>query len=496
MKKHILILITAFIMFGMTACMDYQIPIEEKEKSETVNAEVIAETTISSVTTVTEIDTEVIKEGMILIPDYANKSIEEYTALLDKLGIKYRTSIAYNNSPKDRIMYLSTTPGELFNTRSDDVLTIYIGKKKKTEYHSDVPSKTVGRETLIDYVYGTAFLNENHFLYKFSNHESIGIISGKDYTYKDDEIIHYEAEYGYIVDTEGFYLKITPYNHTNQSYPITNAYYESDFGYRINMNLAYNQPYILNCEGAKQGLYRISVEFDGVPTEVYFYIAENGVFTCRTTIKYESLDYNIIRYAKLLDMMESEGITIENSLSLDNFVYPGIIYGLENPNHTDLYRQLSYDILKGYGDCSDEFKIYLYSKWITENIKYDSFEADNNVRRESYYNDYTGTHSTWNNHVGVCHDVANIMTIMLREQGIPTTSAESRTHIWNVIYINGEWIEFDFTKYLYMYVKGENVNEYTTEDISYYAYGNEMSPGELLEVDKTLCTRENIQKYS
>ena len=86
--------------------------------------------------------------------------------------------------------------------------------------------------------------------------------------------------------------------------------------------------------------------------------------------------------------------------------------------------------------------------WLRNNIAYDVYIEDREAR--SYEaEDWSGKYSAWNLKTGVCWDFSNIYAIMCRAQGIPCTTVgcESQNHVWNLVMINGRWIEADITTY-------------------------------------------------
>ena len=103
-------------------------------------------------------------------------------------------------------------------------------------------------------------------------------------------------------------------------------------------------------------------------------------------------------------------------------------------------------MLNGHTDWSDEFKLFVYTEWFVDNIKYDFYRTDVlGHSRAKEYNVWDGTYSMLDLKVGVCCDFSNALLIMLREQGIPCNLVESKTHQWCTVYLNGRWYEHDLT---------------------------------------------------
>lgn len=129
------------------------------------------------------------------------------------------------------------------------------------------------------------------------------------------------------------------------------------------------------------------------------------------------------------------------SVSLSNQNNPFLI-----PNQFVNYSSSSSAIRKSFGlsmnaknDLEKTRSIYNY---IIENIKYDTYKAEN--VQSGYLPNIDNTFSTKK---GICFDYAALMAAMLRAQGIPTkliigtVAPNSLSHAWNMVYINGKgWI--------------------------------------------------------
>lgn len=89
--------------------------------------------------------------------------------------------------------------------------------------------------------------------------------------------------------------------------------------------------------------------------------------------------------------------------------------------------------------------------WVEEQIEYDTAKLEN--RAQDKYFDYIVEDDTLITHRGVCSDMAGLMCVMLRSQGIPcqyvagTVEGESKDgkHAWNEVYRNGSIDRYDPT---------------------------------------------------
>ena len=134
-------------------------------------------------------------------------------------------------------------------------------------------------------------------------------------------------------------------------------------------------------------------------------------------------------WSEFLNNALEQRITPENSLDNSDIVYPQWDSDKSRCD-TDLWIDLSYELVGDHPDWSDEFKLFVFNEWMMSNIRYDWWRHENGQSRAAEYNDWTGTYSMWDLKVGVCCDFSNALIIMLREHGIPATSLETATHMW------------------------------------------------------------------
>lgn len=104
--------------------------------------------------------------------------------------------------------------------------------------------------------------------------------------------------------------------------------------------------------------------------------------------------------------------------------------------------------------------------WMTANLSYDKYmtaKLDGKPRIKVYKD---SKWSVYNTHTGICRDFVNIYAIMCRELDIPCTTIENnaRNHTWNLVYLNGEWIEIDLTKDIKRIVYKEDVTDVSNAD--------------------------------
>lgn len=142
--------------------------------------------------------------------------------------------------------------------------------------------------------------------------------------------------------------------------------------------------------------------------------------------------------------------------NINNYVHPynnyskiGIVSNTTGEitiNTTKLYSEQDIDKLnKGVdeiitkyitNDMSDDDKVLKVHDYIINNTRYDI----NKVNEASY----TALGPLFNG-TAVCSGYADLMAIFLNKFGIKNYKIASNTHVWNALFINGEWLHLDLT---------------------------------------------------
>ena len=263
----------------------------------------------------------------------------------------------------------------------------------------------------------------------------------------DGTVLPTEAEYGIRGTVSGREITFTVYDHTG-SKSVKGVYMQPLDASRSNDAHSVGDMSVFRLDTASltNGLYRASVEFSNSKTiSLYFYINGNETWLCEqkefspsTEKLYEK------RRSDLMKVLKNGNVTPENSLTLDKVWYPFKATNVNERCDTQLWIDLSKTFIND--SWSDEHKLYAIQAWIRENIAYDDFVSNEiNRSRAQYYNDLTGRQSTYDLRAGVCFDYANIIAIICRAHGIPavTIGSKSMNHVWNAVYVNGRWIEYD-----------------------------------------------------
>lgn len=248
----------------------------------------------------------------------------------------------------------------------------------------------------------------------------------------------------------------------------------------------------VNTKKLADGPYAIDVTFnDGNVSRSWFYVigkkpyavdTDNGYTASREVVEEERFltkKYTLLSVPDadkiLQDWIAGQGVTPENSLSLDGITYQ-YWDGPNTRNDTKRWAALAHEIVPDeYAGLDDSVKVLLLHDWITENLSYDKYlsailsqkafiENKSSQSRAFYYKDHSGKYSVWDTRTGMCIDFSNILTIMCRELGIPCNVMDNQIHAWNVVWLDGRWRLFDLTRDVQRMVYGENVNLVTDAD--------------------------------
>lgn len=334
-------------------------------------------------------------------------------------------------------------------------------------------------EEFVAYTTGNAELNSQEgfipYLYDFGTSASVG------YSLSDTEHqLPVEADYGLKGVFDGSVAIIQAYDHTNKRLAIVSSYM-SALDASVNMTIPWDfdeSTQYCNAQGLSNGLYRMSVTFSNQTTsEIYFLVNGDEYLFCRMIIasdKTWKANQNIsmirARRTALNDLIKKYDITPDNSVDWNIIQYP--YYNINGwRRDTDRWANLSDDITDP--SWSDERKLYAICDWLSQNVAYDYYVS--NVlhdNRSRHYNVLDGGQSVWNLRAGVCRDYGQILAIMCRKQGIPADVISTSTHIWNVVYINGRWIEVDICDTNRYSVSGEDT---TKRNTTYNTYKNFLS---------------------
>lgn len=315
----------------------------------------------------------------------------------------------------------------------------------------------------MEYTYGTKNFkprdeNKTRVLYDFTESHSYGL--GRDGT-----AAYMRMCYGITghVDNDKHILYVTTYNDYPDEFSLTITDYVLETDTK-STDLEKNfKTKAIDISNYANGLYRIKTTFSN-KKNAYFYFYVNGskAYTCSllsmTDDEYKKFSAHRERIDTLVDLYNASP---ENSLDMTQLCYPV---------HEELYKsinarcdverwvELSHEIVND--NMSDDAKVFAFHEWMTKNLAYDSYVSTilGNGRMHSY-NDFTGTWHVYTTKTGTCADFSNILVIMCREHNIPCNTIENEGHTWNIIYINGNWMEIDLTADRTAWVYGKDVTK-------------------------------------
>ena len=260
---------------------------------------------------------------------------------------------------------------------------------------------------------------------------------------------------GHTLDFEGFFgIRIDASNPTQPKYSVYThnpmfACKSIEFNGTSLPDKEVDKWYPIDIDGLQDDVYDITLTFETAKGDKmhiygYFGVDDGKAYTCR---KLDGI--NSYSGQKSMECL-MRGLDPKDYLSTEELCYPTL-----NSYHcVKEFQELADEIAKP--NWTDEAKVFGFVKYITENYAYDKYKIKMNASRASLSGDYNDPNNfAYKNHVGVCWDYTNILCIMCRQQGIPCTSLDNRTHVVtslndkahtvNAVYLNGEWVAIDVT---------------------------------------------------
>ena len=259
-------------------------------------------------------------------------------------------------------------------------------------------------------------------------------------------------------------LYVRAYDHTDRGITVTSSFVVSldkNNVWKKKATVAF-ETRKLETDKLEPGLYRFETTFsEGSTVYMYFYVNVTSSAPCiAENVSPSVMKSYIYRRQQLIKALNAAGTTNKNTLALDKYYYPNYSFDKNYRCDTEKWAKLSGEIVES--DWTAEHKAYAIFDWVVNNIAYDVYLADNlKYSRATTNEDWSGKYSVWETHTGICHDYANVLTIMYRAQGIPATTigSDSMNHVWNVAYINNRWVELDAAACNRYDVKTEDTSE-------------------------------------
>ncbi len=326
----------------------------------------------------------------------------------------------------------------------------------------------------VDHIDGNSILTVEDVgvYYDFDDHGymSVGL---------DGTALPYDVYYGIEVSIDGPLFTVTWHNYSGADVtPTTVTVYSPYYDFREVVG-DLNVSRTVTAEKAPNGPYEVRVGWtSGAVTTVALYKNGDDLYTCQTTDK--SSEYICQWYDRknaIDGLLAEAGATPENSLDYSDarWAYPvpadyGDKYRCDNGRWISLAQELTTE------DMSDAQKAVVIHDWMVANLAYDQYKVNDldNTTRATVHKDYTGKYSMWDTKTGVCADFTTVYCIMLRSLGIPAVSLdENDEHVWNIVYLDGDWVELDLTDDIDRAVYGENVADVVNAEdtVDYDAFG-------------------------
>lgn len=383
-----------------------------------------------------------------------SENVSENTSTVNSSAENTSTANTPTNTSSVRSSAASSSSSSLTEPQNSP-LDLPINNRKKvidTESEEFVPYTTVGDE-----LFSRRF---DTYLYDFRTRMSVG------YALADPaHTIPVEADYGLKGQFDGSVASVMAYDHTDKNIKITGSHFKA-LDESVNKTIAYDLSYNIkrfNAEGLSNGLYALTVDFStGNSADLYFIVNGNDYLFCEVLSANETSlndEFNINsirkRRAHLFDLINAAKLTTVNTLDVDIIYYPQEDYYFKNEQiwrcDTSRWAGLSDALVED--NWSDDRKAFVICDWLSQHIAYDRYVRDVLQKdRAKAVSDYIGDYGVWELEAGVCRDFSNILVIMLREQGIPADVISNDTHMWNVIYLNGQWMEVDLCLSMSAYV--------------------------------------------
>ena len=332
--------------------------------------------------------------------------------------------------------------------------------------------------------------DDDDILFNFNDLVAVGY--GREIGYWRD----FELDFGYIlsvVDNDS--VKIQIYNYTDEPVPVFYVYAE-----RSTSDYKTYEPateYIIDgYADCKDGVGEIVVRFEegGFASAAVFkqgdqlYVANH---TLSETYPAKRLEFR----DQLEEIFENQGIIEEDTLYTENIYYPIVPIKAGETTDTAYWLATSKELVKD--DWSDMRKVLTFYNYCRENIAYDNYViSQNDKARWHLYGDYSGDQFASRTGVGICEDVANIIAIMCRAQGIPAMVVASSSHAWDYIYIEDydRWISVDVTPDLLWRAMNEDPTVLTSSPSKAYTSieKNHMNPIEVYIGNPKDMQRQNV----
>lgn len=249
-------------------------------------------------------------------------------------------------------------------------------------------------------------------------------------------------------------LGIYTYNYRNSitDYILLNFIYKNEFNYdgsneyKINNEFLYFKQSNNYKPKNKEDIFNIMYSSINNGYDSFNFYCQNNYKNCINDVKELTGNYELLS-------------------TINNFVHPFNSYNKLNVT-IDKFGKINIEVIKLYSDTNIDIlnkKVdSIYNELITSDMNdYDKIKVihdyiiDNTVydeeRANNLNNDYEGKYLS-NTAIGpllqgygICSGYTDAMTLFLNKMNIPNYKISSKNHVWNLVYINNEWLHLDLT---------------------------------------------------
>jgi len=305
---------------------------------------------------------------------------------------------------------------------------------------ANLNNETFLKYTSLSEKYNSKNANLHNYIYNFNKSLTAGYGENGEYIYT-------EAYYGAKGVVNNRKVTISLYNHTDTKLTVKDVTLEHmDTSDASKSKISFtNNKLTVDTSNYANGLHRVWFKYsNGKYVKINFYVNGKDTWLCQTAqISDKTAKAYAARRSDLAKVLKNGNVTVSNSTSLENVWYPCYAFNSSYRCDTQKWIDLSNKIVDK--NWSDEYKLFVIQDWIRNNLAYDEYGVSLGDSRADYYDDFSGTYSIYDTKTGFCFDYANIICIMCRAQNIPaiTIGSTKMRHVWNIVYINNRWIEYD-----------------------------------------------------
>ena len=222
---------------------------------------------------------------------------------------------------------------------------------------------------------------------------------------------------------------------------------EVSFEYKNEYYLNYNFEYVENVD-------ELNIKNKDDLLDLYFTIINSGTATfefqcpdsypaCISDIKSIANDQNSLSNINGFVHPFNSFDTIETEFDSLGRVKLKIIKTYTDLEITELNKKVDEIINDQIKDTTTDKKeiIKILHDYIITNVKYDKERTDNNIIRYASNTAYGVLFEGY----GICSGYADAMALFLNYYDIPNYKIASENHVWNAVYLDGEWYHLDLT---------------------------------------------------